>query len=456
MRRYIIALIAIIVVGGGGYVAYQQLTVESTTDVAAAQTVDEPVINDTGRVSAEGQIVPLRDAAVSFVTGGRVAEILVEEGATVQAGDLLLRLEATDLEINVRQAEAAYQQTEASLVSAQAQLETAQVGVANAELGVAAAQAQLALLTAAPSPEEIASAEANVASAAAGINQAAGNRDAALTGATQSQILAAQANVAAAAEQAQQARELHESLIHNEILGEAEEQARFASENAQAQLAAAQATLDELLAGPNTAEQVAANGGVSAAIAQRDASQAQLDLLLAGPKAEQIAASEIAVEQAEAAVLEAETRVAQTEAAVAQAEAGVAQALASLEAAQAALDQMTLTAPFAGTVAAMDIELGEIVSAGQPVVTLADLTTWQVETTDLTELDVVELAEGHPVTVQIDALPDAELAGTVTKIDAVSTLSQGDVVYAVTIQLEDTADLPLRWGMTVFVDVDVE
>jgi hypothetical protein len=30
------------------------------------------------------------------------------------------------------------------------------------------------------------------------------------------------------------------------------------------------------------------------------------------------------------------------------------------------------------------------------------------------------------------------------------------VTYEVTIALDDPGDLPLRWGMTVFVDVDVE
>jgi len=195
---------------------------------------------------------------------------------------------------------------------------------------------------------------------------------------------------------------------------------------------------------------------VSAAIAQRDSAQAQLDLLLNGPKAEQVAASEIVVAQAEAAVSEAETRVATAEAAVAQAEAGVLQAQVALEAAQAALDQMTLTAPFAGNIAALDMEVGEIVSAGETVVTLANLDGWLVETTDLTELDVVDVAEGHPVVVRVDALPDVEIEGVVTQIDTVSTFSQGDVVYAVTIRLQETAVLPLRWGMTVFVDVDVD
>jgi hypothetical protein len=80
---------------------------------------------------------------------------------------------------------------------------------------------------------------------------------------------------------------------------------------------------------------------------------------------------------------------------------------------------------------------------------------WQVETTDLTELDVVAVAVGYPVEVRVDALPDEIIMGMVSDIAVVSTLARGDVTYAATIDLENTDDLPLRWGMTVFVDVDV-
>ncbi len=122
-------------------------------------------------------------------------------------------------------------------------------------------------------------------------------------------------------------------------------------------------------------------------------------------------------------------------------------------AAQEALDQRTLTAPFAGTVARLDAELGEVVSAGAPIVTLADFSQWLVETTDLTELDVVAIANGFDTAVRVDALPDETLSGVVNDIARVADLSQGDVTYRVRIALNDTANLPLRWGMTAFVDI---
>jgi len=101
------------------------------------------------------------------------------------------------------------------------------------------------------------------------------------------------------------------------------------------------------------------------------------------------------------------------------------------------------------------VELGQVVSPGVAVLTLADLSGWLVETTDLTELDVVAVAAGLPATVKIDAIPNETLTGKVTDIAAVSSLNRGDVTYSVTIALDEASDLPLRWGMTAFVTVDV-
>jgi hypothetical protein len=59
---------------------------------------------------------------------------------------------------------------------------------------------------------------------------------------------------------------------------------------------------------------------------------------------------------------------------------------------------------------------------------------------------------GDAAEVRIDAIENETLSGTVTEIASVSTLTRGDVTYAVTIQL-DANSLPLRWGMTAFVDI---
>ena len=58
-----------------------------------------------------------------------------------------------------------------------------------------------------------------------------------------------------------------------------------------------------------------------------------------------------------------------------------------------------------------------------------------------------------PVTIQFDAIPGEELNGTVTDVALISAISQGDVVYEVTIDLVGTEGLPIRWGMTAFVNV---
>ena len=126
---------------------------------------------------------------------------------------------------------------------------------------------------------------------------------------------------------------------------------------------------------------------------------------------------------------------------------------ARLRAAEAGLAAFTVTAPFDGIVADLPARLGSSINAGQIAVTIADFSSWLVVTTDLTEIDVVELAEGDPVAIRLDALPEVELTGTVLSIGQTFAESQGDVVYEVTLLLDDT--LPaLRWGMTAAVSFE--
>ena len=118
--------------------------------------------------------------------------------------------------------------------------------------------------------------------------------------------------------------------------------------------------------------------------------------------------------------------------------------------ARAALANAEVRAPFAGVVTTLDMKVGEYASAGQPVVTIADTSAWVVKTTDLTEIDVVELDEGQPVIVTLDALPDAVLKGNVLSIGQNFSENQGDIVYEVTVLLTDK-DPAMRWGMTAAV-----
>ena len=123
---------------------------------------------------------------------------------------------------------------------------------------------------------------------------------------------------------------------------------------------------------------------------------------------------------------------------------------ARLDAAQAALAAFEVVAPFDGVVADLPAKQGGSISAGQSAVTIADFSSWLVKTTDLTEIDVVNLKEGQPVLVTLDALPEVELKGEILSIGQNYAENQGDIVYEVTILLTDTHP-DMRWGMTAAV-----
>src|SRR5215216_2487000 len=128
---------------------------------------------------------------------------------------------------------------------------------------------------------------------------------------------------------------------------------------------------------------------------------------------------------------------------------------ARLEAAEAGVAAFSVIAPFDGVVANLNAKLGGSINAGEPAVTVADFSQWLVKTTDLTEIDVVSLVQGQPVSVSLDAIPDAELAGEILSIGQTYAENQGDIVYEVTILLADSHPA-MRWGMTAAVTFDGE
>jgi multidrug resistance efflux pump len=128
---------------------------------------------------------------------------------------------------------------------------------------------------------------------------------------------------------------------------------------------------------------------------------------------------------------------------------------ARLEAAEAGVTAFSVIAPFDGVVADLNAKLGGSINAGEPAVTVADFSQWLVQTTDLTEIDVVNLTEGQPVTVTLDALPEENLSGEILSIGQTYAENQGDIVYEVTILLTESHP-NMRWGMTAAVMFDGE
>jgi len=408
--RIIVGIVVIIALVALGYFSYQKYA--APVPPTPTQSITTSASEKPALVTAEGKIIPAKDATLSFRLSGRVAEVLVKEGEAVTAGQTLIQLENADLKAAVAQAEAA---------------------VAQAQAGVALAQADLDQILAGPRPEEIAAAEAQVKAATSAVGQAVAQRDNVKKGATPDQLAAAQAQLAQAQAQQKELQIIYDRIINNKIYGETEEQARFNLLAANDAVTAAQAAIDQLQSGASTETITAYNSAIGIASNQRYATQAQLDLLKAGATQAQKDAAN---------------------AQLAQAQAALKAARAARAAANAQLAQTTLVAPFAGTIVSLNAEVGEVVAPAVPVLVLADLAHWRMKTTDLSENDVVLVKPGQPASVTLDAFANQAFTGTVTEIANFSETSRGNTTYAVTIELA-SVDAPLRWGMTAFVDIKV-
>jgi HlyD family secretion protein len=455
-------LTAVFVAGGHSFSAIGTETAFAQDDGSGEDA--EPVTFGA-IISAEGLVEPLTFVNLSFQTGGEITEILVKEGDQVQAGDALIQLDDKDLVLVLARAKAQLASAESGLIVAQNQLTLAEAAITSAESGVVAAEANLALIKAGPRPEEIAAAEANIRAAESTITQAAGNRDVALDVTSDADVFAAEANVAQAYSELRLLEENYQTILDTcfEVPGKGEICPLYGpvEENTREQLNAARATYEATLQGlaaskqgATAAQQRAASGGVSLAVANLDAAEARLELLMAGATPEEIAIVEMGVRQAEAGVKLAQAELAAAEAAVLQAEAAVVQARANEATVQAAVDRMTLRAPYDGEISRIDASVGQLINAGLPVLMLADFERWLVKTTDLTEVDVASVSEGAAVEVRLDAIPNEAVSGVVTKIALIADTSLGDVAYQTEILLDQAPDLPIRWGMTAFAEIE--
>jgi multidrug efflux pump subunit AcrA (membrane-fusion protein) len=445
MRRLIIIILVILLIAAGGYAAFRAGLLNRPGQSAATTPTANATPNQTGAdaasatpeanraadgsVVADARVVPVQEAQLSVSASGIVEEILVKEGQQVKTGDLLLRLSAAQQKVGVARAQADLQRAQARLDQVKAGARDAEI--AQAQAALSAAQTRYDRLSKASLPGNIASAEAALSAAQAGLAKV-------MDGPSEQQIIEARAGVASAEAQVRQAQAAYNLVKFSPDIGALPQSAQL--QQATISYEAAKARLADLQASPRQSDIAGASAQVRQAKAQLDKlkaeqpddiaeaaagvqqSQAQLDLLLAGARKEEVAAAEADVAAATTAVQQALVSLADTE----------------------------LRAPFAGTVAELNVNLGEQISPAASVVRLADLATWQIETEDLTELDVVGVNESTPVSLTFDAIPDLEMAGKVKYVKPLGKDNRGDIVYTVVIE-PGQQDPRLLWNMTAVV-----
>ena len=340
-------------------------------------------------VIAEGHFVPNDDLTLSFTVRGKVAEILVEEGETVREGDVLIRL-------------ADREQAEAALAAARLELITAQQayddllrteGLGRSESWQAYMDAQIARGKAEKKWEDL-----NLDNIDDDIEDA------------RADVEDLQKDLEDAQEEFDKYKDLDEDNTKRknaeDDLEDAQDDYNQAVRDLEAEVRkrdTVRATLDEALAAEAEAKR-------------------KYELTLDGPDAEKLTLLEARLNNAKAQVASAENNLANYE----------------------------LKAPFDGEVMDINVSVNEMVGPETWAVIVADTSQWYVETSDLTELEVVDVAVGQNVSILADALPDVEMSGVVEEISQSFKSQGGDILYTVRIKVDDV-NPRMRWGMTVEV-----
>ena len=392
-----LALVAGLVSFGGLTVANSQIEGQAATETvvvpAEIMTVSTGTLAQT--LNAAGSLLPADETSLTFGTSSPVSEVLVQAGDFVQAGDVLARLDTTDAQARVR----------------------------DAEIALAEAQAAKDALVAPATDLEIRIAESDVAAAQASMSSAASS------GPSDADVEIARLEVEQAKNQLWQTqinRDVH--LAPNpEFRGDnayAQELSTNAGvQNAETSVQSAQAQYENTLnEGPDGSSLASAN-------AQYENAQAQLDTLLNGPSESELRKADIDVESAQL----------------------------ELNGARRELEQTVLVAPFDGLVAAENLTVGTLPSSDEDAsaaITLIDLSTYTVDLS-VDETDINSLALGQTVNLDVQALGDTPVTGRITRLDIAPTISGQLVTYTTQVTL-DPVETVLRPGMSATAEIILE
>jgi len=125
----------------------------------------------------------------------------------------------------------------------------------------------------------------------------------------------------------------------------------------------------------------------------------------------------------------------------------------SLWDAQKKLADYSIKAPFDGVIAKVNVKKTDSLSSSGVVATL--ITKQKLSTISLNEVDVSKVKLNQKVILTFDAIENLTISGKVAEIDALGTVSQGVVNYAVIIAF-DTQDTRIKPGMSVSASIIVQ
>ena len=346
-----------------------------------------PTVEASGSVISQGNLVPKDYMYLSFPGGGHVSEVMVKQGDKVTVGQVLASLGDRE-------------QYQASVTGAQLEVQSAQKALndlkANAD--ITSSNAWLALLDANSAIIQAETAWANID-----------------TDEYQKKVDDAEIKVSDMKTALDDARTAFDKVSNLSTDNSTYKAAETDLKNAQLDYDNALHERDQL-----TIARDRAQANVKLAQAVQVQAQHNYDVTRQGPDPDQLTLAQLNLDNAEA----------------------------HLAAAQSAMNNLDLKAPFNGTIVDVNVSNGQLVSSDTWAVLVADFSEWYVDSSNLTEQEVVNVAMGQAATISPDALPDLHLTSKVTKIADMFNMQSGDVLYHVRLRV-DQPDPNFRWGMTV-------
>ncbi len=307
-------------------------------------SVTTPVVSGNGvnpsGVTASGIVVPASNARLAFAQAGSVKSVAIAAGDSVEAGQTLIELDDTAIQLEIAQAERNLREM------------TSQAAIASVEQAVAAAQ------------KAVEDAQKKVAGYG-------------LKRANQNTVDYYEAQLVLAQKALDQAKSAYNNLTELSPADPIRATATTNLYNAQRAYNTALANLNWIKGKPSENEIATAQANLDAANAAYQEAQWYLATLKGVSVPQDATGSQLAQLQ---------------------------QARDNLKAAQNRLANSRLQAPFSGTIVAVHVVPGEYVLPGQVLVEISDVAHLLVETTDLSERDVSGVETGQPVSIFVKAL----------------------------------------------------
>jgi HlyD family secretion protein len=373
--------------------------------------------NANGSLASTGAVEAI-EIRLAAEIGGKVSEVLVDEGDHVEAGQPLLRLDDAQLQNQRDQAEAGLAQANAGVAAAGLELERAQQEYDALFEGVDLATA-MALQELAAARDAVDDAERRV------INLESPGKD--------TDIDSARATVTLAGDILEKAQDDYEPYANKA-------ETNLVRANLLLRLSAAQQSYDDAVRRLNNLEGSANSIDMGVAEAGLEVAQARLALaeddyaaLDGGPDPDMLALADGHLRLAQAQVAAAAANVLAAEAALASADLQLAKA--------------EILAPANGTILYRNIQPGEFVAPGATLLVLAQLDQLTI-TVYLPEDRYGEVNLGDEAEIEIDSFPGEAFSGSIVRIADEAEFTPRNVqtgegrrttVFAIELRLDDSS-----------------